>query len=238
LPKRIILALDVESLKEAEKFVALLRDYIDVFKVGKRLFTHCGPKIIEMIHHHGGKTFLDVKYHDIPNTVAGAVEEACKHKVFMLTLHATGGQKMMREAVVASIKMSQKLSTAPPTILAVTILTSLQQDDLKDIGITLPLKEAVLRLAELSKLAGVNGVVASARETGLIRAACGNDFLIVTPGIRPRGTASCDQKRTLTPKEAILAGADYIVVGRPILNAPDPLEAAKKMAQDLKGEED
>lgn len=231
--EKIILALDVESLKEAEKFVVLLRDHIGIFKVGKQLFTRCGPKVIEMIHRHRGKVFLDLKYHDIPHTVVGAVEEACKLKVFMLTLHALGGQKMMQEAVDASVKMAQKCSSIPPLILAVTILTSLQQEDLKEIGIDFPVKEAVLRLAKLSKQAGVKGVVASAREAALIRATCGRGFIIITPGIRPKGTASDDQKRTLTPKEALLAGSDYIVIGRPILKAPDPLKAAKGIVEEL-----
>lgn len=232
-PGRIILALDVESFKDAEKFVELLRDYIGVFKVGKQLFTRCGPKVVEMIHHHKGKVFLDLKYHDIPHTAARAVEEACRLKVFMLTLHAMGGQKMMQEAVDASIKMSQKLSTTPPLILAVTILTSLQQEDLKDIGIAPPVEDAVLRLAKLSQHAGIKGVVASARESVLIRAACGHDFIIVTPGIRPEGTAHGDQKRIVTPREALLAGSDYIVMGRPILEAPDPIKAAKEIVQEL-----
>lgn len=231
--EKIILALDVESVKEAEKYVELLRDYIGIFKVGKQLFTHGGPKIVEMIHYHGGKVFLDLKFHDIPHTVARAVEEACKLKVFMLTLHAMGGQRMMREAVNASITMAQKYSLNPPLILAVTILTSLQQEDLKDIGIVSSLEKTVLRLAKLSQRAGVQGVVASAQEAALIRATCGPDFAIVTPGIRPRGTASNDQKRTLTPKEALLAGADYLVIGRPLLDAPDPREAAKEVIQEL-----
>lgn len=230
-PEKIILALDVESFKEAEKFVVLLREDIGVFKIGKQLFTHCGPEIIEMIHHHGGKAFLDLKYHDIPHTVARAVEEACKRKVFMLTLHATGGQRMMREAVDASIRMAQEHSSPPPLILAVTILTSLQQEDLADIGMNSPVEEAVLRLAKLAKNAGVQGVVASAKEAVLIRDTCGSNFVIVTPGIRPKGTAPGDQKRTLTPQEALLAGSDYIVIGRPILKAKDPLKAAREIAQ-------
>jgi len=230
---KIILALDTEGFKEAEKFVELLRDYVGIFKIGKQLFTCCGPEIIEMIHYHESKVFLDLKYHDIPRTVAGAVEQACKHKVFMLTLHAMGGLKMMQEAVDASIKMAKKLSSTPPLILAVTILTSLQQEDLKDIGIVGPLEETVLRLAKLSQQAGVKGVVASARETSLIRANCGSNFIIVTPGIRQKGKPSDDQKRIVTPKEAILAGSDYIVIGRSILEAPDPIKATKEIAREL-----
>ncbi|MCK5254733.1 MAG: orotidine-5'-phosphate decarboxylase, partial [Deltaproteobacteria bacterium] len=185
--EKIILALDVEGFNDAEKFVKLLRDTVGVFKVGKQLFTRCGPEIVEMIHHHGGKVFLDLKFHDIPHTVARAVEEACRLRVFMLTIHAMGGQKMIREAVDTNTKWAQNASSPPPLILAVTILTSLKQEDLKDIGIVSPVEEAVLRLAELSRNAGVNGVIASAIEASPIRANCGNDFIIVTPGIRPRG---------------------------------------------------
>lgn len=232
---KIILALDVESFKEAEKFVTLLRDYIDIFKVGKQLFTHCGPEIVEMVHHHGGKVFLDLKFHDIPHTVARAVEEACKLKVFMLTLHAMGGQSMMREAVEASITMAKKLSLNPPLILAVTVLTSLLEEDLKEIGIVSSLEDTVVRLAQLSQHAGVQGAVASAREASLIRAACGECFTIVTPGIRPKGIASHDQRRTLTPKEALSAGAHYLVVGRPLLEAPDPVAVARQMIKELTG---
>jgi len=230
---KIILALDVESFKEAEKFVTLLRDYIDIFKVGKQLFTHCGPKMVEMVHHHGGKVFLDLKFHDSPHTVARAVEEACKLKVFMLTLHAMGGQSMMREAVEASITIAKKLSLNPPLILAVTVLTSLLEEDLKEIGILSSLEDTVVRLAQLSQHAGVQGAVASAREAALIRAACGECFTIVTPGIRPKGIASHDQRRTLTPKEALSAGAHYLVVGRPLLEAPDPVAVARQMIKEL-----
>ena len=231
---KIISALDVESFKEAEKFVKLLKHTIGVFKVGKQLFTHCGPKVVEMIQQHGGKVFLDLKFHDIPHTVACAVEEACKLGVFMLTIHAMGGQKMMQEAVHASIKRAQGPSYPPPILLAVTILTSLRQEDLEGIGIVSSMEEAVLRLAKLSKHAGVHGVIASAREASLIRANCGDDFIIVTPGIRPKGVALDDQKRAVTPGESVLAGSDYIVIGRPILEAKDPLKVANEIVEELR----
>jgi len=234
LSQKLILALDVETLKEAEHFVKNLSSSIGIFKVGKQLFTHCGPTIIEMIHRHSGKVFLDLKFHDIPNTVSRAVEEACKLNVFMLTIHALGGKKMMQEAVAASRTFARNSSLPPPFILAVTILTSLKPDDLKEIGINASVEEAVSRLAILARQAGVNGVVASAQEAHIIRAVCGNDLIIVTPGIRPQGTARDDQKRAVTPHEALLAGSDYMVIGRPILEARDPLKVAQEIAEELR----
>jgi len=231
--EKIILALDVETFEEAEHFVKTLSNTIGIFKVGKQLFTHCGPKIIEVIHDHKGKVFLDLKYHDIPNTVARAVEEAAKLKVFMLTIHAMGGMKMMQEAVIACINSSRTMSAPPPLIVAVTILTSLKQEDLGAIGIDLPIEEVVSRLAVLAKQAGVNGVVASAQEAQRIKATCGNDFIIVTPGIRPQDTSLDDQKRVVTPKEALRAGSTFMVIGRPILKASDPLKAAQEIAREV-----
>jgi orotidine-5'-phosphate decarboxylase len=231
--EKIIVALDVETLEEAEEFVKTLKPIIQIFKVGKQLFTRCGPNIIEMIHHHGGKVFLDLKYHDIPNTVARAVEEAAKLKVFMLTIHAMGGIKMMQEAVASSINSSRNISVPPPLIVAVTILTSLKQGDLSALGIDLPIEEAVSRLAALAKQAGVNGVVASAKEAQRIKAACGNDFIIVTPGIRPKDSFPDDQKRVVTPKDAVRAGSTFMVIGRPILKADDPLKAAEAIAREI-----
>lgn len=231
--EKIILALDVESFKEAEGFVKKLSGTIGIFKVGKQLFTCCGPKIIEMIHDHHGKVFLDLKFHDIPNTVARAVEEAGKHGVFMLTVHALGGRKMMSQAAAAADGMVRNTSSPPPLIVAVTILTSLAQQDLQEIGIHLTVASAVSGLAALARQSGVSGVVASAQEAPLIRASCGKDFLIVTPGIRHSGAAADDQKRTMTPAEALLAGADYLVIGRPILAAHDPLRAAQEIAEEV-----
>ena len=231
--EKIILALDVETFGEAEHFVKSLSNTIGIFKVGKQLFTRCGPKIIEMILHHNGKVFLDLKYHDIPNTVARAVEEAVKLNVFMLTIHAMGGMKMMQEAVISCRNSSRTMSASSPLIVAVTILTSLKQEDLGAVGIDLPIEEAVSRLALLAKQAGVNGVVASAQEAQRIKEACGNDFIIVTPGIRPQATSLDDQKRVVTPKEALKAGATFMVIGRPILKASDPLKVAQEIAREV-----
>jgi orotidine-5'-phosphate decarboxylase len=231
--EKIILALDVDSYQAAEETVKKLSGIIGMYKVGKQLFTRCGPRIIEMIHANRGRVFLDLKFHDIPNTVARAVEEACKHHVFMLTLHALGGKKMIAQAVAAAADLCRGTSSLSPLIVAVTVLTSMSQEDLKEVGMDEPVESAVSRLALLARQAGASGVVASAREAPLIRAACGEKFIIVSPGIRPRGSASGDQKRIVTPAEALSAGADYLVIGRPILEAADPVQAARDIAAEV-----
>ncbi len=230
---RIIFALDVEHFHEAQHWVTLLKNRVGIFKVGKQLFTHSGPKVIDMICQKGQKVFLDLKYHDIPNTVAKAGEEATKHQVAMFNLHALGGLEMMRKTVEASRAVSKSLNLSKPIILAVTILTSMDEEGLKEVGVQGPLIEQVGRLALLSKKAGVDGVVASPQEIGIIRQRCGERFLIVTPGIRHPSDKKDDQKRTLTPREAIEAGADYLVIGRPIKQAKDPIEAVQKIVEDI-----
>jgi orotidine-5'-phosphate decarboxylase len=230
---RIIFALDVEHFADAQKWVNLLKDHIGLFKVGKQLFTHAGPKVIDMIHQKGQQTFLDLKFHDIPNTVAKAGEEATKLNVTMFNLHALGGFEMMKKTVEASGAMAKSLGIPRPLILAVTILTSMDEGTLKEVGVQGPLMEEVGRLALLASTAGVDGVIASAQEIGIIRERCGGKFLIVTPGIRAPSDKKDDQKRTLTPKEAISAGANYLVIGRPIKEAKDPLEAVQKIIEDI-----
>jgi orotidine-5'-phosphate decarboxylase len=230
---RIIFALDVEHFADAQKWVNLLKDHIGLFKVGKQLFTHAGPKVIDMIHQKGQQTFLDLKFHDIPNTVAKAGEEATKLNVTMFNLHALGGFEMMKKTVEASGAMAKSLGIPRPLILAVTILTSMDEGTLKEVGVQGPLMEEVGRLALLASKAGVDGVIASAQEIGIIRERCGGKFLIVTPGIRAPSDKKDDQKRTLTPKEAISAGANYLVIGRPIKEAKDPLEAVQKIIEDI-----
>jgi orotidine-5'-phosphate decarboxylase len=230
---KIIFALDVEHFTEAQRWVNLLKDYVGLFKVGKQLFTHAGPKVIDMIRQKGQKVFLDLKYHDIPNTVAKAGEEATKLNVTMFNLHALGGSEMMRKTVEASKSMAKSLGIPKPIILAVTILTSMDEGALKEVGVQGPLLEEVGRLAFLSSKAGVDGVIASPQEIGIIRERCGGKFLIVTPGIRAPSDKKDDQKRTLTPKEAISAGANYLVIGRPIKEAKDPLEAVQKIIEDI-----
>ncbi len=231
--EKIIFALDVDHFADAQRWVNLLKDHIGLFKVGKQLFTHAGPKVVDMIRQKGQKVFLDLKYHDIPNTVARAGEEATKLNVSMFNLHALGGIEMMKKTVEASRAAAKTLGLPKPTILAVTILTSMDENALREVGIQDSVMEEVGRLAALAAKAGVDGVVASPQEIRIIRARCGEKFLIVTPGIRAPSDKKDDQKRTLTPKEAISAGADYLVIGRPIKEAKDPLEAVQKIIEDI-----
>jgi len=186
-----------------------------------------------MIRQKGQKVFLDLKFHDIPNTVARAGEEATKLHVTMFNLHALGGFEMMKKTVEGSRAAAKSLGIPKPLILAVTILTSMDEETLKEVGVQGPLLEEVGRLAHLSMRAGVDGVVASPKEIGIIRQQCGEKFLIVTPGIRHPSDKRDDQKRTLSPKEAITAGANYLVIGRPIKEAKDPIEAVQKIIEDI-----
>jgi len=231
--EKIIFALDVEHFTEAQRWVTLLKDQVGMFKVGKQLFTHSGPKVIDMIRKKGQKVFLDLKFHDIPNTAAKAGEEATKLEVAMFNLHALGGFEMMKKTVEASRATAKELGTPKPLILAVTILTSMDENAIKEVGIQGPILEEVGRLAFLSMKAGVDGVVASPQEIGVIRKRCGEKFLIVTPGIRLPSEKKDDQKRTLSPKEAISAGANYLVIGRPIKESKDPLETVQKIVEDI-----
>jgi orotidine-5'-phosphate decarboxylase len=230
---RIIFALDVEHFTEAQRWVKLLKDHVGIFKVGKQLFTHAGPKVIHMILQKGQKVFLDLKYHDIPNTVAKAGEEATKLNVSMFNLHALGGFEMMKKTVEVSRTTAKSLGVPKPLILAVTILTSMDENALKEVGVQSSIQEEVGRLASLASKAGVDGVIASPQEIGIIRERCGEKFLIVTPGIRAPSDKKDDQKRTLTPREAISAGANYLVIGRPIKEAKDPIEAVQKIIEDI-----
>ncbi len=231
--EKIIFALDVEHFSEAQRWVNILKDRVGMFKVGKQLFTRAGPKVVDMIRKKNQKVFLDLKFHDIPNTVAKAGEEATKLEVAMFNLHALGGFEMMKKTVEASRETAKSLGISRPLILAVTILTSMDESVMKEVGIQGPILEEVGRLAFLSMKAGVDGVVASPQEIGIIRERCGGNFLIVTPGIRLPSEKKNDQKRTLSPKEAISNGADYLVIGRPIKEAKDPLEAIQKIIEDI-----
>ena len=232
---RIIFALDVEHFTEAQHWVTLLKDHVGLFKVGKQLFTHSGPKVIDMIRQKNQNVFLDLKFHDIPTTVARAGEEATKLNVSMFNLHALGGFEMMRKTVQASYAKAKELGTTKPVILAVTLLTSMDEETLKEVGIQGSILEGVGRLASLAQKAGIDGVVASPKEIAIIRQHCGEGFLIVTPGIRDPSEKKDDQRRTLAPREAIAAGANYLVIGRPIKEAKDPLKAVSKIADDISG---
>lgn len=231
--EKLIVALDVPSFAEAEKLVKQLSPLVSIFKVGNELFTSAGPTVIEMVHAHQSKVFLDLKYHDIPNTVGSACEAAVRHEVFMLNVHTSGGTNMMIQAVQSVHKTAEELKIKPPYLVGVTVLTSMKENDLKEIGIRKKLEKQVVELATLAKNCGLDGVVASAHELSIIRKKIGEDFLIVTPGVRPVWAAHGDQKRVMTPKEAIENGASFIVVGRPITQHPSPLEAAEKVLKEI-----
>lgn len=224
--ERIILALDVSDPDYAIEIVDKFSDKINIFKVGLELFTIAGPSIIDKIHKREKKVFLDLKFHDIPNTVAKAAKTVTRLGVFMFNIHAFGGFEMMKRCAETVIEICLKENLNRPLILGVTVLTSLTRESLRDeIGIQYGLKTHVKHLAALAMKAGLDGVVASGKEAEIIRNHCGKDFIIVTPGIRPSWTPPDDQKRTVTPKEAIKQGADYIVLGRAILKQQDPLKA-------------
>jgi len=233
--RKVIFALDVSGLEEARRWVALLKDRVGLFKVGLELFTALGQEAVRTVQEAGGRVFLDLKLHDIPNTVSRAAEEALKLGVEMLNLHASGGTEMMRQTVERCRTVAEKLNQRQPILLAVTILTSLDEKNLKEVGLLGPVSKRVVTLAELAQKAGMDGVVASPQEIIPIRERCGPDFVIVTPGIRPAFAESGkdDQKRVMTAKEAIAAGADYIVVGRPIRLATDPAAAMDRLLEEI-----
>ena len=225
---RLIVALDVPGATQARQIVQAIGDAATTYKVGKQLFTAEGPQVVRDLVASGRKVFLDLKYHDIPNTVAAAVRSAAELGVSMLTVHASGGSKMLKAAVEAASQ-----SPAKPMVLAVTVLTSLSDSDLREVGIAGDVLSQVLRLGALARAAGCGGVVASAQEARELRRALGEGLAIVTPGVRPAGSSAGDQARVVTPKDAIAAGATYLVVGRPILDAPDPAKAAQQIADEI-----
>lgn len=233
--RRLIFALDVDSFEDARGWVEKLQGQVGAFKVGKQLFTRCGPDVVRMIRDHGVDVFLDLKYHDIPNTVAMAGLEALKLGVWMFNVHALGGAEMMAKLVEQVDKVCPRGTEGRPLLIAVTILTSSTDATLQAIGIERPVAEMVPRLAKLAQQAGMDGVVASPQEVGLIRQACGRDFAIVTPGVRPADASLDDQKRVMTPGEALRYGADYLVIGRPISAAPDPAAAAAAILAEMRG---
>jgi orotidine-5'-phosphate decarboxylase len=220
---KLIVALDVDSVEKAKKIVDMLYPEVQIFKIGSQLFTKSGPAALKMVHKKGAKVFLDLKFHDIPNTVAYAAQEAKAHQVFMLNVHALGGSEMMRAVVKARGK------SKTPLLLAVTVLTSMDRKELGNIGILRSPLSQVKKLALLAKECGMDGVVCSGHEIGAVRKACGRGFIVLTPGIRPISKSRQDQKRVVTPQLAAKKGADYIVVGRPIIQARHPLKEAEKI---------
>lgn len=220
MKNKLIVALDVGSFEKAKKLVDKLSPYVIMFKVGNELFTGCGPGIIDYINKKRKRVFLDLKFFDIPNTVERAVLEAAKHKVFMLTLHIAGGFDMLMKA-----KNALKGKKKRPLLVGVTVLTSKGGPDTA---------KEVIKLARMAKKAGLDGVVSSAKETKRIKKICGKKFMVVNPGIRPSWAKQDDQKRVATPEEAVRNGADFIVVGRPITRAENPVMAAKRILEDLR----
>ena len=235
MKEKLVLALDVDNKEKAETLVKELKDYVGVFKVGKELFTAEGPSIFKMIRDNGGKIFADLKYHDIPNTVASAARTLVRHGVEIFNVHASGGYEMIKKTREAIEDEAAKLGVKRPIFLAVTVLTSLNDDDMKRIKVSESAKEHVLTLAKLAKEAGADGIVCSPQEIEMIKREIGADFITLTPGVRPVWAAAGDQKRVMTPKEAVDKGTDYIVVGRPITGATDRIDAAKKIVMEMEG---
>jgi orotidine-5'-phosphate decarboxylase len=232
LAKRIIVALDVGNKQEAFRLIKQL-EQAEIFKIGLKLFSFEGPFLFSKMKALRKKIFLDLKLHDIPNTVAEAVKSGVRHGVQMMTLHASGGREMLARAVEAAASEAEKERTAKPLLLAVTILTSLKDQELKEIGMMENVETQVLRLAELARKEGVDGVVCSPQEIEIIRKEIGEDFLIVVPGIRPAWAAAHDQKRIMTPSQAIQKGANYLVIGRPIIEASSPQKAFSRILEEL-----
>jgi orotidine-5'-phosphate decarboxylase len=231
---RIVLALDVDNDQEALDIVDELKDVVGTFKVGHQLFTAYGPDIVRRIIGRGGRVFLDLKYHDIPNTVAKASAEAVKLGVSIFNVHALGGLDMMKAASETANETARKLNRPCPLVLAVTVLTSMNEMSMrKELKITRSLQREVVHLARLAHRAGIHGVVASPKEIKPLRRAIRGAFVVLTPGVRPTWAGQDDQKRIMTPGEAVAAGADYIVVGRPVLKAADRREAVKKILEEI-----
>jgi orotidine-5'-phosphate decarboxylase len=225
---RLIVALDAPDRAAALEFVRCLSGHVGCFKLGLEVFVREGPRLVEEVRDKGERVFLDLKLHDIPNTVAGAVRSACRMGVQMLTLHAAGGAEMLQAARDAAAT-----SATPPLLLAVTALTSLSPASIRSIGIVEPMPDWVERLAGLARQSGIGGLVASALELPSLHRKFGRELKFVVPGVRPAGLPAQDQVRTSGPAEAIRAGADFLVVGRPILRAPDPIEAADSIVREI-----
>jgi orotidine-5'-phosphate decarboxylase len=234
VPKdRLVFALDVENLDEAERLVKLLSSHVGMFKVGPRLFTGFGGLVLDLIHGIGNHVFLDLKFHDIPETVAGAAREAAHQRVRLFTVHALGGAEMVRRAVRELGNATLVPGMPAPACIAVTVLTSHGKKELDEIGIALPILDQVKRLAKLAMDNGARGVVASGQEVAALRAMLGSEAMLVVPGIRGPNDPQQDQNRVMTAREAVRAGATYVVVGRPIRFAKDPVDAAKRIVDEI-----
>jgi orotidine-5'-phosphate decarboxylase len=232
--EQLVVALDVDTIAEARALADRLRGAVGAFKIGSRLFTGEGPSLVEELASRGDRVFLDLKFHDIPNTVAGAIAAATRLGVWMVNVHASGGSAMMRAARAAADEEAARRSRPAPLVIAVTMLTSLDQPALAEIGLEAPVTAQVERLAALAEAAGLDGVVASPQEIEIIRRRLGGRFAVVTPGIRGTGDARGDQSRTMSAPEALAAGASYLVVGRPIIAAGDPRRAAEDIAAECR----
>ena len=233
---KIILALDTSESSYALETIDKLSDYMSIVKVGYELFLSCGPGIIDEIHSRNIKVFLDLKFHDIPNTVSMAALAAAKMGVFMFNIHASGGTEMMRKCRDKVVESCLRNNHERPKILGVTVLTSMGDEVLKDeLGIQHSIRTHVRHLAAMSLKAGLDGVVASAQDAAMIRNHCGKSFLVVSPGIRPPWAPQDDQKRTMSPKEALREGVDYIVLGRAVLHHTSPLKALEMIAREISG---
>ena len=234
--ERIILALDVPGYDEAMDIVRTFKDHIDIFKIGSELFTSTGPGIIKDINKMGKKVFLDLKFHDIPNTVSKSAVAAAKLGVFMFNVHTSGGLEMMKQTVDTLVKYSLENNVPRPKLIGVTVLTSIDKKTLRDdIGVKADMPDQVIHLASLAKEAGLDGVVASPEDAADLRTRFGKDFLIVTPGIRPSWSDMDDQKRASTPLSALKNGASYLVIGRAITSQTDPPGALKKIEDEING---
>lgn len=233
--ERIVLALDVDTPKEALELVKKLTGFVGVFKIGMQLYNSVGPGIVHQVHDMGGRVFVDLKLHDIPNTVGAAGKVLTRLNSYMFNVHAAGGRAMMSQAAEDSKKEAQRLGISEPLILAVTVLTSISAKELaEEMYVTgMSVEDLVVKWALMAQASGLGGVVCSPQEIAPIRKACGPDFKIVTPGIRPLWSAANDQKRITTPRQALDLGADYMVIGRPITQADDPCAAAQKIIEEL-----
>lgn len=230
---RLIAALDFHTMEDVKKLVNTLGDSVSYYKVGMELFYGVGSDVVTWLCGEGKKVFLDLKLHDIPNTVAGGLCSLMGLGADMLNVHAGGGYTMMKTAADRLHAEAEKRGVPCPKLIAITVLTSINEEDWTGLGHTMPIKDAVVHYAKLAKKAGLDGVVASPQEAALIREACGADFLIVTPGVRPIGTNTDDQSRIATPAKALAAGASHLVIGRPIRTAKDPKAAAKAILKEM-----